>query len=260
MLVLFFALTSFAKNPLKPTEALNYDPNFTHVARLYKQFVVVTKEHHTQVKYSEIKSNPEQLRAATQSLSDVTDVIYSRMSIDEKTAFYINAFNVFMIQAVVDHYPMKKALDPKAWFSSPLKDKFFTLLGKPQSLDGIRNDILRYEFKNPKILFALCEGSVDGPDLNPEPYLGSHIHVQLDDAEKRFMKDPLRASYDGDKKRFKISKYLKRYNKDFEESYMMLKTYLAKLLARSPKEQMEMQDQRIVTEFYEWNDSLNDKP
>lgn len=238
--------------------ALSADPELTAVDRFLKSAITETPDHHTRVKYSEIKKNPTLLKQATESLSSVTEVTYSRMTIDEKTAFLINAFNIYLIQWVVDHYPMKSAPDPKAWLGSAFKEKFFKLLGQPMSLDQIRNDRLRYEFKNPKALFALCEGSVDGPDLALKPYLGSHIRKQLDEAESRFMKDPKRASFDPQKKRFKVSKYLKRYNKDFEESYMLLKNYLSEQLAKSDLEKLEMQDPRLVTEFYEWNDALND--
>lgn len=231
--------------------AFAYDPEFKAVRDLYTGGI----------HYSELKKNPRPLELAAQSLSSIDDFTYSHMSIPEKKAFLVNAFNVFTIQWIVNHYPIKKVSETSSWFGSYSKKKFFKLLGSEQSLDGIRNDMLRFEFKDPLVLFTLCEGTKGGPVLALEPYTGAKWSEQVKRAEDAFMNDPTRALFDSTKMRFKISKYLKRYNKDFEEQpYMLLKNYLAQKLAKNEKEKSLMQDPRIVTEFFEWDDTLNDKP
>jgi len=212
------------------------------------------------VQYAEIKKHPDVLDSYLKDLSTLDEQGYLHLTQDEKLAFWINAFNAFAVKRVVDHYPVASIDKTGGFFTKPFQEKFFTLLGKKQSLDGIRNDILRYEFKKPRVLFALCEATRSGPRLQSEPFLGSRLQTQIDHAEKEFMGNPTRASFDSKRLHFKISKYLKRYNKDFEEDYMLLKSYLAQVMAKSPEEKKLMEDPRTVTEFFEWDASLNEAP
>ncbi len=113
---------------------------------------------------------------------------------DEQLAYWINAYNAFTVKLIVDNYPTEsiRNLGPK--FKIPgLKTvwhhKFFKIGGKDSSLDEIEHSILRKEFDEPRIHFAINCASVSCPPLLNEAFVASKIDEQLDKVTKDFIND-----------------------------------------------------------------------
>jgi hypothetical protein len=120
-----------------------------------------------------------------------------KWSEDQQLSYWINAYNAFTIKLIVDNYPVKsiKDLDPKV--SIPLVNtvwhiKFFKIGGKDASLDEIEHKILRKEFDEPRIHFAINCASVSCPKLLNEAFIPENIDFQLDKVAKSFINDPSR--------------------------------------------------------------------
>lgn len=120
-----------------------------------------------------------------------------KWSKDQQLSYWINAYNAFTIKLIVDNYPLKsiKDLDPKV--SIPLVNtvwhiKFFKIGGEDASLDEIEHKILRKEFDEPRIHFAINCASVSCPILLNEAFLPEKIDFQLDKVAKSFINDPSR--------------------------------------------------------------------
>lgn len=120
-----------------------------------------------------------------------------KWSKDQQLSYWINAYNAFTIKLIVDNYPVKsiKDLDPKV--SIPLVNtvwhiKFFKIGGEDASLDEIEHKILRKEFDEPRIHFAINCASVSCPILLNEAFLPEKIDFQLDKVAKSFINDPSR--------------------------------------------------------------------
>jgi hypothetical protein len=139
---------------------------------------------------------------------------YEGFSMDQKRAFWINAYNAMVLRAVIDRYPIKKTEgymkypDP-----SPMNIEGFWVairfkspLG-PVTLSRIENDILP-GLGQPFFLFAICNGTKGAPGLSNEPYLGSTLSKQLDAAASRFMRDPERVTVDIAAGAITLTKYL----------------------------------------------------
>ncbi|RPA68829.1 DUF547 domain-containing protein [Cyclobacteriaceae bacterium YHN15] len=116
---------------------------------------------------------------------------------EEQLAYWINVYNAFTIKLIIDNYPVKsiKDLDPKV--SIPLVNtvwhiKFFKIGGKDASLDEIEHKILRKEFDEPRIHFAINCASVSCPKLLNEAFRPEYIDSQLDKVAKSFINDPAR--------------------------------------------------------------------
>jgi hypothetical protein len=114
---------------------------------------------------------------------------------NEQLAYWINAYNAFTIKLIVDNYPVKsiKDLDPKV--SIPLVNtvwhiKFFKIGGQDASLDEIEHKILRKEFEEPRIHFAINCASISCPKLLNEAFRSDIIDYQLDKVAKSFINDP----------------------------------------------------------------------
>ncbi|RAI88332.1 DUF547 domain-containing protein [Algoriphagus yeomjeoni] len=116
---------------------------------------------------------------------------------DEQLAYWINAYNAFTVKLIVDNYPVESIKDLGPALKIPLiKDvwhyKFFEIGGQESSLDEIEHSILRKEFNEPRIHFAINCASVSCPPLLNEAFEAKTIDAQLDKVAKGFINDSSR--------------------------------------------------------------------
>lgn len=136
---------------------------------------------------------------------------------NDKIAYWLNAYNAFTIKLIVDHYPLKSIKDLGGkhqiiFINTPWDIKFFRIGGKKMSLNRIEHRILRREFTEPRIHFALNCASLSCPKLRREAYDGSRLDAQLTDQAKEFLSDPSRNQLDA--KNPKLSSIFSFYGKD----------------------------------------------
>jgi hypothetical protein len=141
----------------------------------------------------------------------------------EQIAFWINAYNVFTLHAIVDHYPIRSR-----WFTLGPRnsirqiDGVWTTLkwraaGRDVTLDQIEHEILRPTFKDPRVHFAINCASIGCPPLSAQPYVAARLDAQLDEAARRYLASPQGLQVAGDQLR--LSSLLKWYGEDFVERY-----------------------------------------
>ena len=116
---------------------------------------------------------------------------------DEQLAYWINAYNAFTVKLIVDNYPVESIKDLGPALKIPMiKDvwhyKFFKIGGEESSLDEIEHSILRKEFEEPRIHFAINCASVSCPPLLNEAFEAATIDSQLDKVAKGFINDSSR--------------------------------------------------------------------
>lgn len=116
---------------------------------------------------------------------------------DEQMAYWINAYNAFTVKLIADNYPVESIRDLGPSLKIPLiKDvwhyKFFKIGGQESSLDEIEHGILRKEFEEPRIHFAINCASVSCPPLLNEAFEASKLDSQLNRVAKGFINDKTR--------------------------------------------------------------------
>jgi hypothetical protein len=148
----------------------------------------------------------------------------SGFSKEQKLAYWINAYNAFTVKLILNHYPTKSIRK----ISRPWKRKEWNAAGKPVSLDQIEHKILRKEFKEPRIHFAIVCASIGCPDLQPFAFTAGKLEKQLTLAAKQFFSSPkhFQLDRDGDRVIIRISKIFSWFGKDFgadkrERAYFM---------------------------------------
>lgn len=137
---------------------------------------------------------------------------------EEQLAYWINAYNAFTLKLILDHYPIKSIQDIKPKYPIPLINtvwhlEFFQIGGKPASLDEIEHKILRKEFDEPRIHFAINCASISCPILSRDAYIPEKLEKQLDSAARGFINDPKRNKISFDK--VEISKIFSWFGEDF---------------------------------------------
>ena len=110
---------------------------------------------------------------------------------NERFAFYVNAYNAWTIKLILSGYPGVESIKEfGSLFKSPWKKKFIKIGGEIISLDHIEHDILRPEFKDPRVHFAVNCASKGCPPLYGEPFTGSKLDMQLNSTTKLFINNP----------------------------------------------------------------------
>lgn len=162
-----------------------------------------------QVNYRGIMNDRSRFDAYLKSLSAHAPA--ATWSESEKLAYWINAYNAFTVKTILDHYPVKSILDidgGKVW-----NTMFISIGGKMYSLDQIEQDIIRKQFNEPRIHFALNCASASCPKMLNEAYTAEKLNAQLTQAAKGFINDPSRNKISATS--IQISKVFDWYQGDF---------------------------------------------
>ena len=140
---------------------------------------------------------------------------------DQKLCYWINAYNAFTVQLVIDNYPVKSIKDIKSKLPGTSIEtvwdyKFIKIGTKNYSLNDIEHTILREQLKEPLIHFAVVCASFSCPSLRNEAYVPSKIRYQLKDQTKKFLRDITKNSITV--KELKLSKIFEWFKDDFTKN------------------------------------------
>jgi len=193
-----------------------FDQNHTAFDVLLKRYV-----HDGRVDYKGFKASEGELDLYLKQLADVKPEQLSAWSDDEKLAFWINAYNAFTIKAILDNYPIRGGV-LSIYPSNSIRqidgvwDKLeFEAAGKPVTLNQIEHGILRKEFKEPRIHFAIVCASVGCPLLKNESFKADEIRKQLDERARAFVNDPDKVMLKPGKDEVALSRIFKWFGGDF---------------------------------------------
>jgi hypothetical protein len=157
-------------------------------AVLKKNVVVLEGGKASQFRYADVDRNA--LKAYLASLSKVEEKEFKGWSREEQMAFLINAYNAFTVEKILTRYPdIRSIWDFGKIFGNPFKDEFFTLLGRKMSLDGIEHGILRKDYREPRVHYAVNCASIGCPMLREEAYVAARLERQLEEQAVRFLSD-----------------------------------------------------------------------
>jgi hypothetical protein len=154
------------------------------------------------VNYDTLRRKKHELVAALEKFDKLTPAQYDSWTKEDKIAFWINAYNMQMLNIIVKNYPIK----PSRFFSILWGPKSirhiegningiwnnykFIAMDEEFTLSAIEKRILYKEFDEPRALFALSRASLSGPPLRREPYYGRKLYDQLDDQTRKFLANP----------------------------------------------------------------------
>ena len=151
-------------------------------ARLLAQYVTPSG-----VKYAAWKANAADLQA----IQTVVDAIAAQPAASakgrEQLAFYLNAYNAWILHEALARYPTKSVKDPLFTFFTA---KRITVAGEKMSFNRLEKEIIRPRFNEPRIHFALNCASRSCPPLRAEPYSAARVEAQLDEQARAYVNDP----------------------------------------------------------------------
>ena len=197
-------------------------------ALLKKHVVLLDGGKASRLDYAGMAKDREALKRYLATLSAVTDAEFAREGPAAQMAFLINAYNAFIVEKILTRYPdIRSVWDFGKLFGNPFRDRFFSLFGKPLSLDDIEHGTLRKIYREPRIHYAVNCASIGCPMLREEAYEGARLHQQLEEQAVRFLSDRSRNRYrDG---RLEVSKIFDWYAEDFAPREYYFQRYAAAL-------------------------------
>ena len=220
--------------------------------------------HASQVDYRGFKADRNELKSYLDGLSAVTQSQYDGWKKPEKLAFLINAYNAYTVELILTKYPVKSIKELGSLVTSPWKKRFFSLLGKPRSLDDVEHGMIRAPgvFDEPRIHMAANCASIGCPALRSEAYVAGKLDAQLEDSVVRFLSDRSRNRFNQKNDRLEVSKIYEWYGKDFAARSDSVEAWLAQYadkLADEPKYQQAIRDRKAKLDFLDYDWALNGK-
>ncbi len=204
------------------------------------------------VSYSGFWADSLELNAYLGSLSKcLPSTTWSR---EDRLAYWINAYNAFTIKLIIDHYPVKSIKDIGSKLAVPFVNsvwdaKFFSIGGVQMSLNQIEHSILRKQFDEPRIHFAIVCASISCPSLLNTAYTAADLENQLHQQTLAFIQDSTKNRISVN--HLELSSIFKWFKSDFTK-HGNLKQFVAKY-ANAPIAPNAKLD------FLEYNWELNGK-
>ena len=136
----------------------------------------------------------------------------------EQLAYWINAYNAFTIELILKYYPLASIKDIGSaiqipYINTPWDIKFIEFGNVRYDLNNIEHSILRKEFNEPRIHFAIVCAAKSCPSLRKEAYVAEKLEDQLTDQTIRFLNDKSKNILEQDN--IQISKIFSWFKGDF---------------------------------------------
>lgn len=164
------------------SQASNFDKSHQALTGILKTYV----NSEGQVNYSALKTNRSALDVYLDSTATVSKQEFNTWSEADRIAFLINVYNAETLQLIIDHYPVAQI---QKIAKNPWKLKSVKLFGGKTTLDHVEHGILRVDYNEPRIHFALVCAAVSCPPLRAEAFTGANLDAQLEDQTKIFLKE-----------------------------------------------------------------------
>ncbi|MGI8432110.1 MAG: DUF547 domain-containing protein [Chthoniobacterales bacterium] len=232
---LFFASITFAGADQSPRWIDPYQ-------KLLSKYVTSSGVH-----YAAWKADAGDMAAIQQVVDGIAQEKVSGMSKTEQLAFYINAYNAWILHEALGKYPTKSVKDLLFTFFTGQRIK---VAGEPMSFNHLEKDIIRPKFGDPRVHFALNCASQSCPPLNPEPFRADQLDAQLEKLAVGFVNSPKGVNYSPAKKSAALSAIFDWYKDDFKAAGGPLA-----FVNKRRKEPLP-NDVKITYQKYDW--SLNE--
>lgn len=161
------------------------------------------------VNYQGFKKDKAALDAYLENLSN--NPVQSAWSGNEQLAYWINVYNAYTIKLIVDNYPVSSITKLKG--GKPWDVKWIKLGTKTYSLNQVENEIIRPQFKEPRIHFAVNCAALSCPPLLNRAWTADKLNANFNRTTKAFINNPTFNKITAGK--IQVSKIFDWYGEDF---------------------------------------------
>jgi hypothetical protein len=228
------------------------------------------------VYYRALRADRARLDRYVASLN-VAAPAYARWSRDQRVAFWLNAYNAFVLETIVQQYPIRgrsAAYPPNSVRQIPgaFEARRHRAAGKSVTLDEIEKTMLA-EFRDPRLYFALGRGAEGSGRLRSEAYTADRLEAQLAAQTADFLTRQNHVRLDRLTNQVSVSPIIGWHEAEFTAAYGGSEAVPAYAASRSPieravlalvlpvllpgeREFLEQNQFRVTYQEFDW--SLND--
>lgn len=177
----------------------------------------------------------------------------------ERLAFWIDVYNAYTIEQVNAHGERDSIRNIRRWLGllalkGPWSERMVRAAGRTLTLDEVEHEIVRREFEEPRIHFALVCAALGCPPLRSEAYTGARLERQLEDQALAFLvRSPGKNRVDAPSGTVFVSPILVWYRDDFGGSDQALGRFLARFWPEGPEKELLLSGRfRLRQTHYDW--------
>ena len=183
---------------------------------------------------------------------------------DAQLALWINAYNAYTLKLITTVYPVEsiRAISALGRTGSPDTGKpwdlaFANVGGQTYTLEHIEHKIIRPQFKDARIHFALVCAAVSCPKLRHEAYIADRLDEQLDDQGRWFLTH--RNQLDGRRRTAQLSQLFTWFAEDFGGNPTNILNFIADFATPDIATSLRNDPDRWKITFLDYDWSLNDR-
>ena len=245
------SLLTFTFSALTGRAAEGFDQTHARFGRVLTTFVK-----NTNVDYAKLKSDPAELDAYLREITAVPAAEFARWAEADRLALLINLYNAQTLRLIINHYPLKSIRDIGTLPGAAWREPIVRQGGQLMTLDHLENKIIRVDYREPRIHFALVCAAVSCPPLRSEPYTGARLNAQLDDQARVFLATAEKNRFDAATGTLHLSQIFKWYEKDFTTPAGSLAAYVKPYLPEAQRNALT-DPAKVKVKFTEYDWALN---
>jgi len=265
---------------VEPSQAREDEPDV--LASFYRGYAEILQEHALEdgrMDYESLRRKRLRLKQLLSELDGLDPDVYRGWPEDEKLAFWINAYNLKMLDIIARNYPIQSSWWLRlTWPPSDIRhidgiwsNYRFIVMDEEFTLGEVEQRFFRKTFGDPRASLAITYAARSGPSLRRTPYRGSELDRQLDGQVKAFLSADRTFRIDRDKGIVYLSALFKPSwkGKDFVAQYATQKkfksrpaemravlNFLTRYVSREDVYFLEVENYEITYVNFDWR--LND--
>jgi hypothetical protein len=209
------------------------------------------------VDYASLQAAPRPLEGYLHQLAAVSESEFQRWPEKDRLAFLINLYNAATLKLIIDRYPVK-SIRSIGWIpGSAWKQSVVQLFGKKISLDELEHGIIRKNYRDARVHFALVCAARGCPPLRNEPFVGARLEAQLDEQGRVFFAQSEKNRVDSATRTVHLSPIFKWFAGDFEAAAGSVLKFVTPFFPENAQRALSSGEFKIEHTDYDW--SLNDR-
>ncbi len=176
----------------------------------------------------------------------------------ERLAYWINVYNAYTIELINEHQErvsirnIDKTLGIAA--KGPWHETLVKAGGQVYHLDNVEHGIIRRQFQEPRIHFALVCAAMSCPPLRSEAYTGAKLDAQLTEQARTFLATPAKNRIDLKTATVYGSPiFVSYYREDFGSTDAAIGKFLAQFYPDGPEKELLLSGKfKLVATDYDW--------
>lgn len=162
--------------------------------------------------YGALRASEADRAVLAEYLASFAALDFDNLTRNEAFAAWANLYNALTIDHMIGRYPVKSIRS--GYIVGPWKEVKIVADGREVSLDDIEHKILRVEWSDPRVHYAVNCASIGCPNLQTRAWEASTLDADLDRAARDFINDP-RGVIVRDQGGLQVSRIYKWFEEDF---------------------------------------------